>query len=99
MDHELTIHDDPRRQRFEAIVDGHASRLDYEVEDGVMVIVHTEVPSALQGRGIAGALVRHACEAARARGLQVEPRCDYAATWLRRHPEYADLVVAHGGLK
>ncbi|MBS0213099.1 MAG: N-acetyltransferase [Proteobacteria bacterium] len=96
MDDRLTINDDPRRQCFEAIVEGHASRLDYHLETGVLAIVHTEVPAALQGRGIAGALVRHACEAARARGLRVNPRCDYAATWLRRHPEFADLVLASG---
>ena len=28
----------------------------------------------------------------RARGLEVVPLCPFAAAYIRRHPEYADLV-------
>jgi len=73
--------------RFEATLDGHAGRLDYSVRDGVLTIVHTEVDPALEGKGVAGALVRAALEHARASGLKVRPRCEYAASYMERHPE------------
>ena len=78
---------------FTAEVDGHRILLDYRLSDGTMAIVHTEVPHALRGRGLAGQLVRVAFEHAREAGLKVAPRCAYAAEWVERHPEYADLVV------
>jgi predicted GNAT family acetyltransferase len=30
---------------------------------------------------------------ARARGLKITPLCGYAAAWLRRHPDAADLLA------
>ena len=78
---------------FTAEVDGHRILLDYRLSGGVMTILHTEVPHALRGRGLAGQLVRAAFGYAREAGLKVAPRCSYAAEWVERHPEYADLVT------
>lgn len=79
---------------FEAALPEGRAVLDYELSADRMLIVHTEVPPELRGRGLAGKLVRAALEHARAQGLRVEPRCSYAAEWIGRHPEYADLVAA-----
>jgi predicted GNAT family acetyltransferase len=57
-----------------------------------MHIVHTEVPAALQGRGLAAALVRQVLDQARALGWQVRPVCGYVQTYMRRHPETQDLL-------
>ena len=81
----------PDVRRFEATVDGHVGRLDYEMHEGVLTIVHTEVDPALEGRGVAGALVRAALDHARANGLKVRARCAYAASYLERHPESMSL--------
>jgi len=78
---------------FTAEVDGHRILLDYGASDGVMKIMHTTVPHALRGRGLAGQLVRAALDHARAAGLKVVPSCSYAAEWIERHPEYGDLVA------
>ncbi len=78
--------------RFEAQVNGRLARCDYRLNDGVMLLTHTEVPAALEGRGIAAALVRAALQHARASGLRVRPMCSYVAVYLRRHLEYQDLV-------
>jgi predicted GNAT family acetyltransferase len=83
----------PREGRFEAIVEGRCCRLDYMMDGSVMVIHHTEVPSELEGRGIAAELTRVALDHARANGLTVRPLCGYVRAWLRRHPEQADLVA------
>lgn len=86
------IQHQPQFQRFSTVVDGHQAELVYRLEDGVLVIAHTGVPEAIGGRGIAAALVQAAFDHARASGLKVRPACSYAAAWLQRHPEAADLV-------
>jgi uncharacterized protein len=66
---------------------------DYHLIDNVMWLTHTEVPPALEGRGIAARLVQAALEHARAEGLRVKPACSYVRTYLKRHPEYQDLLA------
>ncbi|HEV2621191.1 MAG TPA: GNAT family N-acetyltransferase [Frateuria sp.] len=88
---DLDIRHDPGAQRFETRVDGALCVLDYRLAGDSMTITHTGVPPAVEGRGIAAALTRAAMESARAQGLKVVPACSYAAAWLRRHPEFADL--------
>ncbi|NUO72488.1 MAG: N-acetyltransferase [Frateuria sp.] len=87
----LDIRHDRAEERFETRVDGALCVLDYHLAGGVMTITHTGVPPAVEGRGIASALTQAAMETARAEGLKVAPACSYAAAWLRRHPEFADL--------
>jgi hypothetical protein len=81
--------------RFEACVDGQLSVCAYRLHEGAVVFVHTEVPPALEGRGIAAALVRAALRWARDAGLRVRPACSYVAAYMRRHPETQDLL-GHG---
>jgi len=50
------------------------------------------VPTAIGGRGLAAGLVTAALQYARAQGMTVVPACAYAALFLQRHPEYADLL-------
>jgi len=82
---------DSAQGRFSTTVDGHTGYVEYSTRDGVMDIVHTIVPEEIGGRGIAGRLVEAALQFARSAGLQVRPSCEYAAAWMTRHPEYADL--------
>ena len=82
----------PDRSRFELDVDGETAHVEYRREGDVMVVLHTIVPEAIGGRGIAGALNAAALAHAREAGLRVDPQCEYTAGYLRRHPEYADLV-------
>lgn len=86
------VHHDPDTRRVHARVEGHEAELRYSLRDGRMVIDHTGVPDAIGGRGIAGILVKAALDLARARGWRVVPACSYAAAYIQRHPEYADLI-------
>ena len=45
-----------------------------------------------EGRGLGGRLVVGALDDIRARGLLTVPLCPFAAEYIRRHPEYQDLV-------
>jgi uncharacterized protein len=77
---------------FEAEVDGGTAECVYRLGQGVMHIVHTEVPPRAKGRGIAAALVHAALGHARAQGLRVRPSCSYVRAYMRRHPETLDLL-------
>ena len=91
MDIPLEISNNEAQQRLEGRVRGALCRLDYRIEDGVMHLIHTQVPSFAEGRGIGGQLVKAAMDHAEAHGLRVHPVCSFVATWIRRHPEYDRL--------
>lgn len=82
----------PDRSCFEAVVDGERSVCVYRRHGDTMVVTHTEVPPALQGRGIAAALVAAALAHAREQRLRVRPLCSYVAVYMRRHPDTHDLL-------
>lgn len=79
--------------RFEANVDGLLCRADYRLDGSTMRVFHTEVPPALEGRGIASELVRAIFAHAATSGLSVDPACSYVRAWARRHPEVESLLV------
>lgn len=88
-----TIHHDAEQGQFSAIAQDHLCVLEYELNDAVMTITHTRVPSAVGGQGIAADLTRTALETARQNQWRVVPECSYAAIYIKRHPAFADLVV------
>jgi predicted GNAT family acetyltransferase len=57
-----------------------------------VVFTHTGIAPAYGGRGLGSRLVRAALDDVRAQGASVVPRCPFVAEWIRRHPDYADLV-------
>ena len=85
------VTDHPERQRFELLEDGKLAYADYRIEGDIMVIPYVYADPALRGRGTAGRLMTGVLDAARERGLKVEPICGYAAAFLQRHAEYRDL--------
>lgn len=89
----LPVRHNEAASRFEAEVDGLLSVCDYRRQGDVLLLTHTEVPRALEGRGIAAALVAAALDWARSQGLRVRPLCSYVAVYMRRHPEARDLLA------
>ena len=87
IDAAIEVRHNAAASRFEATVEGLLCRADYHRVDNVMRIHHTEVPRALEGRGIAGQIVRAAFAYAEAHGHEVEPWCGYVRTYMKRHPE------------
>jgi uncharacterized protein len=85
--------DNVERSRFELSVDGEVVFANYRRQDGVLAILHVEAPPVLRGSGAAGRLMQAIAETARAEGWTIRPHCGYAAAWLRRHRDYADLVA------
>ena len=88
----VPVRHNPGASRYEAVVDGHLSVCEYELDGTRMTFTHTVVPPELRGRGIAEQLVRTALADARAAGRQVVPACSYVARFIERHREFQDLV-------
>jgi len=87
------VRDNTERNRFELEADGHIAFSNYKRADGVLTILHTEVPKALEGRGIGSELIRGVLDIARSQGLKVITVCPFAKSYIERHPEYADLLA------
>jgi predicted GNAT family acetyltransferase len=79
--------------RFEVEVEGQLAVSNYQIKGDTIFFTHTEVPEALEGRGIGNILARVALDYARANRLRVVPRCKFIASFIKRHPEYQDLVT------
>jgi predicted GNAT family acetyltransferase len=86
------LHNEAAR-RFEVALGDDMAELDYHLRNGAMVVTHTGVPQPWEGRGIAASLTRAALDYARAQGMTVQPLCSYVAAYIRRHPEYCDLMT------
>lgn len=80
-------------RRFEVTIEGKVAESKYLLAGDKFVIEHTEVPEELEGKGIAGRIVRTALDYARGQNLRVLPLCPYAKAWIGRHPEYQDLLA------
>lgn len=78
--------------RFELELDGQLAQLAYRRVGQRLVLVHTEVPPALEGQGLGGTLVRSALDTARRDGATIVPLCPFARRWLEQHREEADGV-------
>ncbi|MGI9169454.1 MAG: GNAT family N-acetyltransferase [Caulobacteraceae bacterium] len=85
------IRDNAAAGRFELDEDGQIAFADYRRAPGRLIVDHVEAPPALRGAGTAGRLMEGVAAEARREGRKITPLCGYAATWLKRHPDYADL--------
>ena len=78
--------------RYEMDENGMTSWADYRLSGDRLYIDHVESPVPLRGTGASGRLMAAMAADLKAKGLKVTPICGYAAAWLRRSPEFRDLV-------
>jgi predicted GNAT family acetyltransferase len=83
--------------RIEIEREGEVAFLGYETDaDGWISLLHTWVPPALRGRGIANELAQKALDYAKDHHLKVEVICPVVFHFLTKHPEYKPLVGIRG---
>ena len=88
-----TLRNNVNSSRYEWDEQGMTSWADYRLVGDRLYIDHVEAPAPLRGTGASGRLMAALAADARERGLRITPICGYAAAWLRRSPEFRDLVV------
>ena len=82
----------PEEHRFELTLDGHLAVLDYILRNDIIIFTHTGVPSEIEGGNVGVKLAQTGLEYARQNGLGVRSKCWFVSKYLRRHPEYQDLL-------
>ena len=79
-------------RRFEAKLDGETAFAEYRLIDHGIILPHTVVPEAFEGKGVGSALAKTALGYAREQGLKVIPLCPFIAGYIQKHPEWRDVV-------
>jgi len=87
------VHDNPALGRFELEVNGRTAFAAYRRSPGRITFTHTEVPEELEGQGVGAELVRGALDAVRATDEKVVALCPFVAAFIKRHPDYQDLLA------
>jgi predicted GNAT family acetyltransferase len=89
----VEVVDHPLGGHIDAVIDGTtAGSAFYRVVEGRVVVTHTEVKDAYEGKGVGTAIARTLLEQIRANGQQIVPLCPFVSGYIERHPEYEDLV-------
>jgi predicted GNAT family acetyltransferase len=88
------VRENLEQHRFELPISGGAvAAAYYRVENGRVVLFHTEVPSEFSGQGYASQLARGAFELIRQSDRTVIIRCPFMNGFLTKHPEYRDIIA------
>lgn len=87
------VTDNRAEGRYELKAEGRTAIAAYRLSGERIVFTHTEVPSALEGKGIGSALIRGALDQVREEGLKVVPACPFVKAYIDKHPEYSDLLA------
>jgi predicted GNAT family acetyltransferase len=89
----IEVSDNKERFRYEIVVDGKvAGFVQYNMRGGRLILVHTEIDHAYEGKGLGTKLAMGALDDIRTRGLLIVPVCPFIESYIQRHPEYDDLV-------
>lgn len=89
---EIEVINNEAAGRFEVRLGDDVAFTEYRLLASGILFPHTEVPPAFEGKGVGAALVKAGMAFARERGQLVLPVCPFVAGYIRRHPEYHDLV-------
>jgi uncharacterized protein len=93
MSEQITTHEVIHNQadcRFEVDLGKEKAMLIYMIKAGLFIMLHTEVPPAFDGRGIAGQMAKAAMEYAKGNGFKLRSYCSYTTRYMERHPEYKE---------
>ncbi len=68
-------------------------RLEFDISEDHITILHTYTYEGFKGRGVGKQLVESAIKWAEEKRLKVLPICSFAKIHMERHPEYAKLLM------
>ncbi|WP_299396593.1 GNAT family N-acetyltransferase [uncultured Gelidibacter sp.] len=85
------IHDKDKQQ-FTMEVDGETAKIDYEMKDGKMHLVYSEVPVELRGQGIGKVLVKKTFEKLTDEGYEAVAVCSYIKSVAKRSEKWNAII-------
>lgn len=89
----IPLTDNRTENRFELILETGTAFLNYQDHGDQFYLMHTEVPTSLEGMGVASALTEKVFEFLDKKQVKVKIYCGYILTWIKRHPEYERLLA------
>lgn len=90
---EVNVVKNDETKRFELTVDDHIAFIDFTQRGtDVIKLIHTEVPEALGGRGVAAALVEKTLIYLEEHHFSLYPICPYVFAYIKKHPEWKRIV-------
>lgn len=90
----LSVKDNKDYKAFEMDIEGHTAFIVYERSGQVYILAHTEVPTALEGKGIGFLLLRQTLEHIRAQGSKAKVLCPFVDGYVKKHTEeWRDILV------
>ena len=88
----IEVQNNTQDNQYEVKINGHLAKIEYILRKNRITFTHTEVPSELEGQGIASKMAHFALDDAQAKGYSVNPLCPFVKGYIERHPEYQSLV-------
>jgi hypothetical protein len=89
---EIDVIDNGEAGRFEVVLGTERAEMIYRLDGTNLLLTHTEVPDAFEGKGVGSQLARAALARAARDGLTIVPFCPFARSWLAKHPD--DVAAA-----
>lgn len=93
MESQYQLVDNPAEKQFQFVLDGSIAKIEYIKAKEKIYLTHTEVPKGYEGKGIGTELIKQALEHIKAHNLTLVPLCPFVALYLKRHPEWKELVL------
>ncbi|MEM1322523.1 MAG: GNAT family N-acetyltransferase [Bacteroidota bacterium] len=93
MSNSYSLIDNAEAKQYEFHIDGHTPKIEYIKAKGKIYLTHTEVPKELEGKGIGSALIKATLEDVKRQELTLVPLCPFVAAYIKRHPEWRELVL------
>lgn len=91
-DYELIDNGD--KHQYEFHIDGYIPKIEYiKSKNGEIYLTHTEVPTALEGKGIGSQLVKKVLTDIKEKDLRLVPLCPFVAAYIHKHPEWKQIVM------
>ncbi len=81
------------QKQYEFHIGDYLPKIEYIKTNEKIFLTHTEVPVALEGKGVGSQLVRKVLEDIEKQGLTLIPLCPFVAAYIKRHPEWRKLVL------
>jgi predicted GNAT family acetyltransferase len=77
---------------FELELDGHTAFIEFRLSAHRLFLIHTEVPAALEGKGVGSAIVQKTLQYAKDNDHTIVPLCPFVRSYLDRHQEWNELL-------
>jgi predicted GNAT family acetyltransferase len=90
---DVKVQDDPKKSRFEILVDGAVGGFAaYRIRDGLVIITHSEIDRNFRGQGLGSQLAEQTLDQLRERDARVVAACPFFAQYVSEHHDWDDIL-------